>query len=720
MSGYYAFEAGADAVYLGLQKFSARERAQNFSQTELLKLKELAVKKNKKIYIALNTIIKDDEFDRLNDELYLLDQIKVDGIIVQDIGLVYVLRRNFPVLRVHASTQMALHTNDGVMMAKEMGVRRIVLPRELDKDTVKDFADRFPDMEFEVFIHGAVCYSFSGVCLASGLLYGRSGNRGECAQLCRCRFEGKNTRDFPFACRDLFSGSRVRELVSCRVKSLKIEGRLKQPNYVFHTVKYYRYIIDTLQEDTDPEKLKTLENNVHYVFSREHNQGKLFCAPAESLIVKKYQRHRGKKAGEVVAATQSGFIFQAEVSISRQDVISVYLTRDEEVPFKIPVREMMVHNIHTEKCRAGDLVTIDSEKIPDIGQEVYKLYSRELELPGIRHDNFDEFKLSLPCRVEVHSDSREMFLSLSFTIYGQQYTKKFTVNTKGYEEKENLQKRISAANLKTMRGIWQLILELNAAGAKEKTTVKIQSKQLISIFKQVYELLQTIQEEEQKQLQKRIPAGVVFADKKELSGELYTFVSDRTNLNPRSSRTTFVSAGTKYEELAEYDGTKFISLPPVMLTDDIKNHVREIILLHPDTRFLIGLNNIGHLALCNEFSSSANVVFFVDYFLYIANRYTMKFLSAISDKIQFGYYWIEGKIEEYTCVRELSAFPIVFADLSFTPPLFVRAGDFSLESMLDGVVPEMEQFCLENAGKKFTVSVENKVTYIFSRKQKDR
>lgn len=307
-AAYHAFCAGADAVYFGLKDFSARKGARNFTMEEVARLKGFAESNGKRIYAALNTVIREDELREVASVLYDLQALQVDGVIIQDLGVLYLLHRWFPALPIHASTQMAVHNAEGVETLKSLGVRRIILARELTLEELKKIRDSHPDVELEVFIHGALCYSVSGLCLASGILLGRSGNRGECAQICRSWFStspipgrkeqitnrgvkqdshvkqerrrsmgthagaptpGAPTPEPPtavtplvegspeslegyfFSCRDLALGENVLELCRIGIDAFKIEGRLKSPEWVAAVTRYYRTILDT---DSTPHR----------------------------------------------------------------------------------------------------------------------------------------------------------------------------------------------------------------------------------------------------------------------------------------------------------------------------------------------------------------------------------------------------------------------------------------------------------------------------------
>ena len=187
-AAYHAIEAGADGVYLGLRDFSARKAAANFDFEQLARIRGLAGDRGRRVYVALNTVVRDDEIGRLAEILARLEALAVDGVIVQDLGVAALARRHFPSLALHASTQMAVHNAAGLAELVQLGFRRVILSRELTLAEIADLRRARPDLELEVFVHGALCYSFSGVCLASWALTGRSGNRGDCAQICRGRF----------------------------------------------------------------------------------------------------------------------------------------------------------------------------------------------------------------------------------------------------------------------------------------------------------------------------------------------------------------------------------------------------------------------------------------------------------------------------------------------------------------------------------------------------
>ena len=213
-NGIVAFKRGADAIYFGLKEFSARKGAGNFSLEDLSKINKLAKDNNKKYYITINTLVDDLELERAYELLKLIEPYKPDGIIVQDLGIINLIKKEFSTLPLHGSTQLAVHTINGVKELKALGFERVVLSRELTLKEIEEIRKACPDIELKVFIHGALCYGFSGLCMASHIITGRSANEGECAQICRTYFKDKESGEniYPFSLCDMRAGELVKRL----------------------------------------------------------------------------------------------------------------------------------------------------------------------------------------------------------------------------------------------------------------------------------------------------------------------------------------------------------------------------------------------------------------------------------------------------------------------------------------------------------------------------
>ena len=246
-SFWAAVENGADAIYLGLKQLSARASATNFSLEELAVLLPFAHKRNVSIYVALNSILTASDFPKVLDLLQSLSDLKVDALIVQDPGIFFLAREYFPSLRLHASTLMAIHNHAGVNQLERMGAQRVVLARELNLQEIRDIADR-TKVELEIFVHGALCYSYSGLCLASSFRGGHSGLQGRCVQPCRLQFKQGRDEGFFLSCNDLCALPLVSELKKLRIAAFKIEGRMKSADYIAQVVRAYRLVLDAPAE----------------------------------------------------------------------------------------------------------------------------------------------------------------------------------------------------------------------------------------------------------------------------------------------------------------------------------------------------------------------------------------------------------------------------------------------------------------------------------------
>jgi putative protease len=297
-AGYAAFQYGADAVYLGLKRFSARADADNFEFDELADLVGHAhtLPRRRAVYATVNTLIFPNELRDLIDCLARLEELEVDGVIVQDLGVAELVRAHFPKLALHASTQMAIHNAPGALAAQDLGFRRVVLARELNLPDIRKVT-AIKGLETEVFIHGALCYAYSGLCLLSSLLRGRSGNRGSCGYPCRNGYScGDRFSPAPYAMsmKDLALDKLVCDLREAGVSSLKIEGRKKSAIYVAAAVHYYRGVLDGAASADLEERRHRLQT----VFSRP--QTHFFIDNAKQNVVEPgLVGHLGAPVGRV-------------------------------------------------------------------------------------------------------------------------------------------------------------------------------------------------------------------------------------------------------------------------------------------------------------------------------------------------------------------------------------------------------------------------------------
>lgn len=311
-----AAAAGADAVYLAGHKFGARHYADNFSSTELEEAMNYAHLRGLKVYVTVNTLQKDVELAEVADYLCWLYEKRADGVIVQDLGVAGLARDLVPKLPLHASTQMTIHNQEGIKWAADFGFKRVVLAREMKLAEIKNIAhDLREGVEMEVFIHGALCYSYSGQCLLSSLIGGRSGNRGMCAQPCRKPYQlvtGKRDQygkplelteislegDYLLSTRDLAVYPYLEEVVNSPISSLKIEGRMRSPEYVALVVSIYHKALESIKNgDWKPNK-EDIEN-LKLAFNRGFTRGHILEATPGSTMERRSPGNRGLYLGRV-------------------------------------------------------------------------------------------------------------------------------------------------------------------------------------------------------------------------------------------------------------------------------------------------------------------------------------------------------------------------------------------------------------------------------------
>lgn len=268
-------ESGADAVYVGGSMFGARAYANNFTEEELLEAIDFAHLRGVKVYLTVNTLIKNSEFSKLYDYLLVYYKRGLDAVIVQDIGVVKAIHEYFPSMEIHTSTQMTVTGADGVRFLSQFGVTRVVMAREVSLAEMKRIHEE-TGMELEAFVHGALCYSYSGQCLFSSILGGRSGNRGRCAQPCRLPYTVEGKKDeYILSLKDMCGIKALDKLHDAGVYSLKIEGRMKQLEYACGVVKYYRSYIDSKKpvSEADYDRIKAIGNRCGFTdrYYFDHN-----------------------------------------------------------------------------------------------------------------------------------------------------------------------------------------------------------------------------------------------------------------------------------------------------------------------------------------------------------------------------------------------------------------------------------------------------------------
>lgn len=404
-----AFSAGADSVYFGLKSFSARAGAANFSFDDLRKARRLSLTLGKKIYVAINTILCDEDMETLIPMLRRLEFVGCDGVIVQDLGLAHLIKHHFPSLALHASTQLAVQDSDGVRFLKSAGFARVVLARELSLDEIRKIRNDCPDVELKVFIHGALCYSISGLCLASRRLADRSANCGCCAQICRNTFSVGDSEENVscFSLEDLKVGEKtLKELDAMGIDALKVEGRLKGPEYVCETAAYYSALLKGNRREAEIR----LERS-QTAFARTSGEG-YFHGVKPEFVTSDYAGHRGFPVGNIISGSQAS----VSVPLAARDGLMYVSKRGDAVKFACggfyPI---------------GSVIRLDGPQAK--GGKLYRIKLHDANRP-LWHDRLAPYRKPVGVDIEVRHDG--------ISVNGKTYPIEISEARKPQNWRENL------------------------------------------------------------------------------------------------------------------------------------------------------------------------------------------------------------------------------------------------------------------------------------------
>ncbi len=360
-----AINAGCDAVYLSGYSFGARSFAPNFDLDELKEAIDICHVYGVKVYVTVNTLIKENEVNRFMDYIDFLHQHNVDAIIIQDLGMLDLVRKTYPNLEIHASTQMHIHNLEGVKVCEELGIKRVVLARETSIETIKKIKEN-SKLDIEVFVHGALCISYSGQCLMSSLIGGRSGNRGMCAGTCRLPFDvldsnnhKLNKNSYPLSTKDLYTLNNIDKLIESGIDSFKIEGRMKRPEYVYLVVSLYRKAIDSYFQTG---KVNISENDIKElkkIFNRDFTKGFLFNEENNHITNDYRPNHQGIVIGKVINVNKNFIKIKLDEEITVGDGIRIV---DNDYGFI--VTNIFVNDNKVKEAKKGDTITLKvSERV---------------------------------------------------------------------------------------------------------------------------------------------------------------------------------------------------------------------------------------------------------------------------------------------------------------------------------------------------------------------
>ena len=398
-----AVNNGADAIYLGGDQFGARAFAGNFDKDSLKKAIEYAHVRDVKIFVTANTLVKEREVEEFLNYANFLYKQDVDAVIVQDLGMANILRKEFSDMDIHASTQMTTNSLEDVMFLKNMGFKRAVLSRELTLDEISKISNE-SDIELEVFVHGALCVGYSGQCLMSSIIGGRSGNRGRCAQPCRMEYElkdlagNKNTvkkGNYILSPRDLSTLSDLEAIVKSGVNSLKIEGRMKRPEYVATAVKNYKDALDHISRNLEYD-YKEKEDEIYSIFNRDFTRGYILNQRGEAIINSQKPSNKGVLIGEVVKLSKERkrIGIKLEKNIQKRDGLSL----GEHVG------RILFEGKETTEGFEGQTIELDFIGKASIGDLVYRTYDSKIMKVAEASYQTDSKKVGISGKLELQID----------------------------------------------------------------------------------------------------------------------------------------------------------------------------------------------------------------------------------------------------------------------------------------------------------------------------
>ncbi len=452
-----AFAAGADAVYCGLPRFNARERGENFTAENMRQAIAYAHKLHKKVYITLNTLIKESELPDLAEYVAQIADMAPDAVIVQDLGVLRLLREFFPNLTIHASTQMGIHNSAGVRMAEKMGVKRVILERQMTMEELEKLKKN-TNMEIEIFCHGALCCSLSGSCLFSSYLGGASGNRGKCKQPCRRRFFSKTGNGFFFSTSDLATLEMIPEFRTLNITSLKIEGRLKQPDYVYNAVKAYRMVLDAAE--VTPAVIGEARQVLAGTCGRRWSNGFFSEKSMKNLVRHDALGASGTLLGRVTAVGESGFNAELKQRLHIGDRLRVQpVNGDEGSAFTLT--KLFIDRKIVSVARPGDTVYIPCDKPVAMNGLLYKIgVSHNVDTKALENTRVRE-KLQLALKLEKDALNVEILNMDNASVW--RHCEEFQIAGKHPVSAETLQEAFASGTDEFEFLISNIVIEPDAA-----------------------------------------------------------------------------------------------------------------------------------------------------------------------------------------------------------------------------------------------------------------
>lgn len=595
-SAVHALKSGADAVYIGLTSFSARKRAKNFTMDDLRRLKTFCMNNlsnPKKIYVAINTLLHDNEISEVYPIIKELEEIEIDAVIVQDLGLATLIKK-YTNLEIHASTQLAVHNIHGVRALIDIGFSRAVLSRELSLNEIKKIKDRFPGMELEIFIHGALCYGFSGLCLASTKILGRSANRGECGQICRTWFNNNGKKEYCFSMNDLSLKEKVLKLKEIGVESLKIEGRMKGPGYASATSELYYNILHGKDFQAAQRRSETL-------FNRSGSDAYLTSSKGEHKINQEYPGHIGILIGEIIDISHGSFTVKTTEKIENRDGLMVLSNISTTEPVKLSA------NILEQKT---GIIIFKGQLPKNINSSIYKISSHDKHLKEEKPQKYKPWKTDIKLDVTINHNS------IIIETENKKYTYPIVIEKANSEiDMDKLFKKTFYAGGETNYHFpCQILNSIDSPFIPASKLKDIRNK-----FRQ--DFLNDRNYNNLKLLSSEIPLRSFIKNR-----EILPFITSFNDVNLNNL-------------IKEKDGYLLPLTPVVFDSESYLNSLQNFMNNNSDKNFIIGLNNIGQLEYVQKLNEETS--YYCDYGLFTLNSFSREFFKKSIKNLKWVTKWVE-------------------------------------------------------------------------------
>lgn len=659
-SAIRAFEHGADAVYLGLSEFSARKGAVNFTLNHLRRLR--GAFPDRGIYLALNTLVAESALKRASRLIQEGWDAGIDALIVQDPGIARLASHLVPGLPLHASTQMAIYNAAGAAELADAGFSRVVLARECTLDEIAGIRTALPDLELEVFIHGALCYGFSGLCQASSAVLGRSANRGACGQICRTWFEDGEQHIYAFSQNDLALGEKAGALADLGVASLKIEGRMKGPEYVGSVCAYYRALLDGNADTAD------LAEDAALRFSRDQTAGWLDGGKGRNMLNPDYPGPTGIPAGRVVSTDYDGVLVEAVTDLEVRDGLLWYAPGNPPEAVRGALR---FRDIGLFSLRPGEEAWLDLKAPPAEGDEVRLLSRSSGRWPEVNEASWPPWRTPISLVVRL-SDGK-------MSLEGCRDGFRFEHIVPEILEKANnpgrfipaVEKAFSAsADSDYLCSPVSVELPKNADEPfLSPGKLKALRRQFLSDFTGEYRIW----------LEERRLAALSDTGESATGAKHPGFTRDSL-ISPAWAPLPFPASFEAIDarDIPAVGGILYLPLPPVEFNPSERSTSEFLsdLLSSLDRPLCIGLNNQGHVHLARHLAESAvdavdsgQLSFFLDYGLYVVNRQAWAWYRERIPGLLFFVQGLESEADGW--IDENPDLPGIRLGADFPMPVFI-------------------------------------------------